>query len=477
MLYRIIFFIFLCIGSGNLYAKTHIHPVPTLPNDISSLTVTDVFGISVVYQIHETLFECQANLAKPNLIKDFSVSKDQKEYIFKLKDLSFHDGRILSSEDVKYTLELVIRKKLPGFEKLSYIQGYEQFVSGDRPEMTGIQIVDSKKFKINLVQPSPRFVMHLCEFRFSILSKDNDQNIGLGPFRLVSRGKDKIVLNRVEPQKNKINELIYIERSKIQALKLLKDGLVDDLISYPILEKEALDLISTKNVQKVHIPRTYITAYNSATLKDKSFRNLLMNLFDKKKFLNECYEGNGPTDSMIPPGFLGFVDDFKGNSAEKFRGSFNSKKLNIGVAIGVGSESCVVKYLESIYGEYANVRQVDTDTLLKGWTNKKFDVIFLYFESENTLDFFQYFKPNQAFNMGLQADRKIEQMIGTYNNSADPKILNKLAVDMSYHILNNKTVLPIFHPKQFFVYSKKYKRITFGVKSVSFVDFSEMEYK
>ena len=110
----------------------------------------------------------------PELAESFEVSEDGKEYVFHLKpDLSFHDGRELTTEDVSYTL-----RQLEEFQDLR------------------METPDASTIKFILEEP---FAPFLDLLKVGIVPKDFPKNysgldpIGSGPYRVIKVEKGSLV--------------------------------------------------------------------------------------------------------------------------------------------------------------------------------------------------------------------------------------------------------------------------------------------
>ncbi len=115
--------------------------------------------------------------------------------------------------------------------------------------------------------------------------------------------------------------------------------------------------------------------------------------------------------------------------------------------------------------------------ILNNWYSNRTDIIFAYWDSENTLDFFQFFNPSSYLTMGVPNDKKINTFIEDYNKTSLPLDKNKKAIELSKYILSLKTFLPLFYPKQYLIYSDRYKKINSGVESTSFIHFDSLILK
>ena len=125
------------------------------------------------------------------------VSEDGLTYSFELKsDVKFHDGTVLTANDVKYTFERLFKLKSQT-DSYTYIVGAQDIIDDKATELIGLTVVDDTHFTITLTQVYSSFVRMLCQFYASIYpaaaceaAGDNwgigTDFIGTGPFKIES---------------------------------------------------------------------------------------------------------------------------------------------------------------------------------------------------------------------------------------------------------------------------------------------------
>ena len=125
------------------------------------------------------------------LAERYSVSTDGTVYTFTLRQgVKFHNGRPLTAEDVKFTLERNLDPKT-GHPHRAY---YE--------DIQDIKVVDERTFHIALRKPNAMFIFNLARANSAIIAKEEVERlkshpIGTGPFQFAEwvRG-DRITLTR-----------------------------------------------------------------------------------------------------------------------------------------------------------------------------------------------------------------------------------------------------------------------------------------
>jgi ABC-type transport system substrate-binding protein len=132
----------------------------------------------------------------PALAEYWTISDGGARIIFHLrKGVRFHNGRELTADDVKYSLERLVRKR-PGNMTYQHfvgkVVGAEEFWKGQAPEVTGFRVVDPLTFEIRWVRPYVSGLYLLGMYYCKILPKDLLESqgrsffqkpVGTGPFK------------------------------------------------------------------------------------------------------------------------------------------------------------------------------------------------------------------------------------------------------------------------------------------------------
>lgn len=463
-------------------APLYVHPVPSLPSDFDPVTANDVFSISAIAQIHESLFRIDSNsVPLPNLVDSFGVSQDQLDYTFDLRNVRFHDGTSLSAEDAKFSIERAVTKKAAGYERLQLIAGFQAFVDKKAAGIAGITAPKPNRLVIHLTKPFPSLIETLADVRFSILSRTSKSPmIGLGPYIVKKASTDELVLQRRPEEAHGPNLVSYVRASQPAAIEAFAKGDAQDLFAYSLKKAEVERLSHAAVVQIIQSPRTYLVAVNPRLITKEADRDAILARIDVPGLINACYPDNARTASIVPPGFPGYLSDPAGSTKAHPlpRGGTQLPALRIAIAQGVDAEECVAARLQRSLAPAAkrvSVDVVDADRAVARWQDNSAELLFAYIEGENTLDMFQNFNPNTSFSFGVPGDRWLPNEFASYNLTSDPSEKHRRAEALSTHILSLRTVLPLFHPKQYIVYSKLYKPMKIGVRSSTFIEFASME--
>lgn len=192
-------------------------------SSLMPLQAGDVYSQRITCQIFDPLLRLDASGRHviPSLAESYTVSKDATLYTFKIrKGVYFHDdecfggeGRELTAEDVKFTLDLAcsgLEENEMSWLIVDKIQGARNFYNATRKTfkkggVSGIVATDKNTLTITLAEPSASFDKVLTYGGFGVFPKEaydkygkdlKDHPVGTGPFLLKERTAERIRLER-----------------------------------------------------------------------------------------------------------------------------------------------------------------------------------------------------------------------------------------------------------------------------------------
>ncbi|MEM8658592.1 MAG: ABC transporter substrate-binding protein, partial [Pseudomonadota bacterium] len=133
---------------------------------------------------------------RPGLAESYTVSEDGMTFTFSLRPgVTFHNGREVVAEDVKYSLDRVTNPvtQSPGAGFFAAIAGYDAMADGTATTLEGVTVVDPSTVEIQLSRPDATF-LHVMALNFaSIVPQEavdaaegdfGKQPVGTGAFKL-----------------------------------------------------------------------------------------------------------------------------------------------------------------------------------------------------------------------------------------------------------------------------------------------------
>ncbi len=105
----------------------------------------------------------------PDLAESYEISEDGLTYTFKLQEgVNFHNGRELTAEDVKYSIERVVRPETqsPGAGFFGMIAGFDEVQAGDAESFRASRWSTIDTVRFTLSRPDATF-LHVMAINFA----------------------------------------------------------------------------------------------------------------------------------------------------------------------------------------------------------------------------------------------------------------------------------------------------------------------
>jgi len=284
------------------------------PDSLSPLISYTQAGYEIFSVLYDSLVALDENYeAVPDLAKEWTISDDKLEWTFKLRnDVKWHDGVPFTSEDVKFSYELMLANQLGMYA--GYLTGIDSVECPDDYTV----IIKTLQPKANLLVLS---AIILPKHIWSKVSADeyetwpNENPVGTGPFKFgeFKAGEYiKLVANddyfEVRPY---IDELIYVFYANTNVMALsLKLGEIDAATNFsanqlPFLKKNAnLEVISAVSLGFTDISFNCWqdpASKGNPILMDKKVRQAIELCIDKQKILDMVYAGQGTVGTTLVP--------------------------------------------------------------------------------------------------------------------------------------------------------------------------------
>lgn len=267
-------------------------------------------------KVRELMFESLLGLdaqskIQPNLAESWSVSDAGRVYTFTLrKGIRFHDGRELTSGDVKYAVDYTMNPKNGAY-------GLNLLAPVDRVEADGKQIV-----KIFLKKANPLFLSAMTEIQaFSAVPKDSlSEGItklerfppGTGPFKFAEwQPGQRMVLER---NQDYWGHKAFLDRVIIRPLGdgtsrfiALQSGDIDMVEFTPYEWVKQIEGGKVKGIQAIPAPhaafRRLVFNAAAAPFDNKKMRQAVAQAIDKRELMHAGFYGFGePVDQRYPKG-------------------------------------------------------------------------------------------------------------------------------------------------------------------------------
>lgn len=162
----------------------------------------------VTWNIFEPLvrYDAVKGEFKPANAESWEISPDGLVYSFTLKKgVKFHNGREVTADDFKYSIERVLDPKnaSPNSGSLMGIAGSQEFVDGKSDEVSGIKVVDPNHLEITLAKPDNTYLSTFSMPYTAAVPKEaveekgdkfGQEPVGAGPFKFSSWIRDSEIV-------------------------------------------------------------------------------------------------------------------------------------------------------------------------------------------------------------------------------------------------------------------------------------------
>lgn len=461
---------------------------PHLAGDADSGTIVqEVFGGLVTLGVDMKV--------SPDLAEDWTVSPDRKTYTFNLRrDARFHDGRLVTAHDVKWSLERAADPKTQSTTAQTYlgdIVGVREKLSGASREVTGVKVIDDHVIEITIDEPKAYFLAKLTYPTAFVLDQQNvesgpewfRQPNGTGPFRLVEYlPSEVIVLER--------NEEYHLGMAKLNSVRFLLGG-GTPMVMY---ENDEIHLtgVGINDLERVLDPATplnkdlhlappgfqitYIGMVMSRPpFDDVKVRQALNHAIDKDEIASKVLLNQvKPAYGILPPGFPGFDPTLEGLRfdpdlarrllAESKYGA-DPKNLpritltvsgTLGTAVGPDLQAVIAMWRDNL-GIDVDVQQVEFATFLRDLRGGRLQMYALgwiadYPDPQNFIDLL--FHSQSLNNETGYNNAEVDRLLETARTEPDEAVRHDLYRRAERAIIQDAPWVPLWHPGDGYVLIK-----------------------
>jgi oligopeptide transport system substrate-binding protein len=308
--------------------------VVTFKDDLATLDPAigyDWNNWSIIKSIFSGLMDYKPGTTEltPDLAESYTISDDGMTYTFKLRSgLKFHNGRALTSADVRYSIERAVNPKTqcPGAGYFSTIKGYDDVAAGKTTSLAGLATPDDSTVVFTLTRPDATF-LHIMAINFAfVVPKEEVEKygadfghhpVGAGAFKFVEwQVGQKLVLERNKDYH--IQGVPYLDKITFEfgqdptvALLRLKKGEVD-LLGDGIPPAQFLQVTSDPANKDLWVAGAQMnTDYVTMNVKVKPFDNLkvrqAVNMAINKDRVIQIINGRAKVaNQVLPPSLPGY---------------------------------------------------------------------------------------------------------------------------------------------------------------------------
>ena len=348
MLFIYLIFSFPCFAKPRDHHAQLIIGLESVPERLNPITIKDPQTFKVAWQIYEGLLGLDENGQIIPKIAEKWETKDNKTWIFHIrKNITFHPSEIfgspeknrhLNAYDVLYSYtRFCSSESYSSFVLADSIKGCDEYNAKKTDSVEGLKVIDEYTFQIDLKKPEPFFINRITSPWISIFPREAEQSkfkdqwglqiaVGTGPYRLVSKTDNEIVLvendNYWDKERElKIEKLVFriIKNDQLRFTELIKDRL--DLMSLPnslfSLVFDSSGIIKDKyqrnfNIKPINTFNMHFIGINLKQISDVHLRKAMFYGVNRNEMVQKILYGYGEaTGGIIPPGMNGYIPFFK----------------------------------------------------------------------------------------------------------------------------------------------------------------------
>jgi ABC-type transport system substrate-binding protein len=300
---------------------------PHLTTDnVSGTLVNEIYGGLVTLNLDLTVV--------PDLAESIDVSADGRTYTFHIRrNARFHDGKAVTAQDVKWSLERVTNPETQAPVAAQYlgdIVGVTEKLSGSATTVAGVRVVDDQTLEITIDAPKAYFLAKLTYPTAFVLDQENVEGLGpdwlrqpngTGPFKLTEYRVGQIL--RLERNDNYHLKPAYLDEIEFilsggDAMVMYENDEID-VTGVGIADLDRLlDPSEPLNAQLHKAPLSFSVSYiglnvEKPPLDDPKLRLALNLAIDREAIATQALSNlRTPANGIIPPGFPSYNPNLRG---------------------------------------------------------------------------------------------------------------------------------------------------------------------
>ena len=421
---------------------------------------------------------------QPGLAERWEIP-DPRTYVFHLhRGVKFHDGRPLTSRDVKWTFDSLLQGKIRSTK------------SGAYRLVDRIDATDDSTVVFHLKDPFATLLWNLSDGAIGIVpygsgDEMSSKPIGSGPFRLVSAKLDReIVIERNQDywgQKARVNRvrLIVVPDTTTRALELRKGSADIAINAFGLTADMILALQREPKLQVLRGPGTVLSylAFNlrDPILKDVRVRQALAFAIDRRPMLQYLARGFArPADSVLPPESWAYnaevvhypYDPERARQLLEQAGYSAVNGVRFHLTMKTSTEestrlmAAVLQQQLHDVGIALDIRTFEFATFFSDVTRGAFELYSLRWIGGNEdPDIFEYvfhsarFPPHGA-NRGYYSNPRVDALIDQARSQLDQNTRKRLYAEIQNILAQQLPYVNLWYQDNVLVYSKRVRNLT-----------------
>ncbi|TXK83615.1 ABC transporter substrate-binding protein [Paenibacillus sp. N3.4] len=290
-------------GPTQLIVAAEQEPVGLDPNKVPAASSKRIYSL-----IYDSLTTMDGDFTvKPGLADKWGFSPDGKVLTMNLHPgVKFHNGREMTSDDVKYTYERILNPSTGALSKSSF------------SSIASIETPDKNTVVFKFKTPDTAFLANASSVFASIVPKEvtdlNKEAVGTGPFMLEKMENGQYVLLKKNPNyfnsaQPKVDSIKFqLMKDESERLAALRSGSVD----ISMVSNESAKLLESAKSVKVINYLSGEYGYFGMNVKKKPFddprvRQAISYAMDRNEIANTVYKAQGVPSGPISPALKAYA--------------------------------------------------------------------------------------------------------------------------------------------------------------------------
>ncbi len=273
---------------------------------------------------------------QPDLAEKWEVDDTGLIYTFTLRDgVTFHDGRPITADDFKYSIERATDVELHSDTAPLYlgdIVGVQEKLNGLATDVSGVEVLDERTVRITIDSPKEYFLAKLTYPAGAVVDRNSVEQLGpdgwlsedingSGPYKLLRWDQGEVVILQRFDEYHSPVSLEYLISPNVAlpgagglAMYLTNawDGLFVGLGSLATLRE---DEVLGQELREYDQLTSYFVALDTTRppFDDLNVRRAFAMALDRQRYIDELYGGNLELAvGLLPPGLPGYSDQLEG---------------------------------------------------------------------------------------------------------------------------------------------------------------------
>ncbi len=477
---------------GNRLVRLFVDP-PTLDPHLT----TDATSAQIIIEVFGGLVTIDRDLnIVPDLALDWDISEDGRIYTFHLRpDATFHDGKPVTAEDFRWSLERVTNPLTESpvvNQYLGDIVGVEEKLNGDAQTISGLRVIDDHSLEITIDEPKSYFLAKLTYPTGFVLDRANVEADpkrwfrrpnGTGPFMLTRYDVgETMTLTRFGEYHlgpARLEEVEMILSGGTSMLMYENDEIHVTGVSLADLDR-ILDPGNDLNPELLEGPASFSIQYigmnvNEPPLDDPKVRQALNMAIDKQEIATIVLADLVvPAKGILPPGFPAYNPDLEGYEFDpvkakqllaesKYGGDLeNIPPITITTAGSFGASvsldmDVILQMWERNLGVEAEFQQTEFATFLKDLHKRRFQMFDIgwiadYPDPENFLDIL--FHSESSNNHTNYSNPEVDALLEQARTEVDESLRYQLYNQAEQMIIDDAPWVPLWYSGERYVLVK-----------------------